>query len=91
MADQINLAELLMETGHHHHQAYISSDGIDPEWALWYSGYLQSRIWDAFGEIPTRSRLIQLLLSAEEEFNSTNQEGPWPPYYAAYMTERLSA
>ena len=32
------LAELLVETGHHHHQAYADSDGVDPEWALWYAG-----------------------------------------------------
>lgn len=32
--DQSQLAELLMKTGHHHHQAYIEADGVDPEWAL---------------------------------------------------------
>ena len=48
------LAELLLETGHHHHQAYVSSDGVDPEWALWYADYLQTRLWDGAGSLPTR-------------------------------------
>ncbi len=85
-----DLAELLMETGHHHHQAYISADGVDPEWALWYSGYLQSRMWDRAGVIPTRSRLIQLLLNAEESYNASGSSDPWPPIYAAQMLAALN-
>ena len=26
------LADLLTETGQHHHRAFIDSDGVDPEW-----------------------------------------------------------
>ena len=37
----VKLAELIVQTGHHHHQAYLSSDGVDPEWAAWYAGYLK--------------------------------------------------
>ena len=90
MAEQLDLAELLMETGHHHHHAYRSSDGIDPEWALWYAGYLQTRLWDTFGDVPSRSRLVHLLLAAEEAFNAGPQDGDWPPFYAEYMARRLS-
>ncbi|ETZ99541.1 hypothetical protein I547_5783 [Mycobacterium kansasii 824] len=43
------LADLLVETGERHHQAYADTDGADPEWALWYSGYLQARLWTAPG------------------------------------------
>ena len=85
------LAKLLMETGHHHHGAYESSNGVDPEWALWYSGFLQSRIWDSYGEIPTRSKLVHLLLAAEEHHLATAKDKEWPPVYAEYMASRLSA
>jgi NAD(P)H-hydrate epimerase len=90
MADQTMLTELLLETGHHHHHAYQSSEGIDAEWALWYAGYIQTRIWDQLGEVPTRSRLVQLLLAAEEAFEVAEPEGEWPSFYAQYLLERLT-
>jgi hypothetical protein len=37
------LASSFMETGKHHHKAYEFSDGADPEWVLFYAGYLQTR------------------------------------------------
>ncbi len=78
------LADLLLETGHHHHQAYISSNGIDPEWALWYSGYLQTKLWDRGGPIPTRSSLVHLLVQAEKDFVATPESPDWPPVYAKF-------
>ncbi|MGI9613225.1 MAG: hypothetical protein ACR2QO_09970 [Acidimicrobiales bacterium] len=84
------LADLLVETGHHHHQAYISSDGIDPEWALWYAGYLQTKLWDRAGIVPTRSSLIHLLVQAEKDFVATPEAPDWPPAYARMMLDSLS-
>ena len=89
--DAAELAELLMETGHHHHEAYIDADGVDPEWALWYSGYLQARLWDRAGILPTRSRIIQTLLNAEQAHNDAGGEGPWPPVYAKMMLEAFAS
>jgi hypothetical protein len=37
------LEELFRETGEAHHQAYIETDGADPEWPLWYADYLRER------------------------------------------------
>ena len=90
MTDIENLAELLVETGHQHHHAYETSDGIDPEWALWYAGYLQTRLWDRFGAVPTRSQLVHLLLAAEEAFEAGDDDGPWPTFYARYLADRLT-
>lgn len=88
---QEQLADLLMETGHHHHQAYAESDGVDPEWALWYAGYLQTRIWDRAGMLPTRSQLVYLLLRAESELAEMGTGAPWPPYYSAVILAALRA
>lgn len=85
------LAELLMSTGHHHHQAYQESDGADPEWALWYSGFLQAKIWDRFGAIPTRSALVHALVEADRTFAPTDEYPDWPHAYAAQMIERFSS
>ena len=35
------LKGLLREVGEAHHQAYIETDGADPEWPLWYADYLR--------------------------------------------------
>jgi hypothetical protein len=37
------LEELFREAGAAHHQAYIETDGADPEWPLWYADYLRER------------------------------------------------
>jgi NAD(P)H-hydrate epimerase len=90
MANQTTLTELLLETGDHHHHAYQSSEGIDPEWALWYASYIQTRIWDQLGEVPTRSRLVHLILAAEEAYEVAQSDGEWSPFYAQYLLERLT-
>ena len=87
---QPEIAELLLESGHHHHQAYAESDGVDPEWALWYSGYLQSRLWDRAGSLPTRSLLVHLLLSAERDHAATTGEVPWSQFYAGVILAALT-
>ncbi len=77
------LAALFMETGKHHHKAYESSDGVDPEWALFYAGYLQTRIWDRLGDVPTRTQLVHFLVNADQAFRATGKEYmEWPGFYA---------
>ncbi len=82
------LAALLKETGRHHHQAFISADGADPEWALWYAGFIQTKLWDSLGELPTRSSLVHLLIEAEKRFHQSGSTD-WPAFYAEYMVGEL--
>ncbi|TDI57088.1 MAG: hypothetical protein E2O96_01455 [Acidobacteria bacterium] len=80
------LAELLMETGHSHHEAFLATDGADPEWPLWYSQYLQGKV-DSFLDVnPTRSKIIQCLLNADEARSSRGADQPWTTFYAEFMT-----
>jgi len=83
------LSELIEQTGHHHHVAYAESDGVDPEWALWYAGFLQAHMWDGAGVLPSRSKLVQLLLNAEAEFLASGSDEPYAPFYAAYILGEL--
>lgn len=79
------LAELLMETGHSHHKAFLATDGADREWPLWYSQYLNGKV-DSFLDVnPTRSKIIQCLLNADEAHSSRGGDQPWPDFYAKYM------
>ncbi len=79
------LAALLVKTGHSHHEAFLATDGADPEWPLWYSQYLEGRI-DSFLDVhPTRSKIIQCLLNADEAHSSHGADQPWQDSYAEFM------
>jgi NAD(P)H-hydrate epimerase len=86
-----DLTLLLAETSQRHHQAYIETDGGDPEWPLWYAGYLQAQLWDRAGRLPGHSELIYLLVKADRDFTAPGVEGPWPSFYASALLEALGA
>lgn len=81
-------ADLIVSTGEKHHEAYRASDGVDPEWALWYAGYLQAAIWDRAGTVPSRSRLVHLLVEAERRYPAADHQD-WPTKYARLLLDDL--
>lgn len=92
MTDSISapeLAELLRETGHRHHAAYETSNGIDPEWASWYAPYLQARLGSRLGSTTTRSELVYLLIAAEKAFQDGGT-GEWSDSYATFILDNHS-
>lgn len=81
----------MRETAKAHHAAFEETNGGDPEWAFFYSAYLQTKIWDAFGKIPTRSELIHFLIDADRAFRATGKDYmEWPGYYATMYLDRQS-
>lgn len=87
--DHAELAEILAETGRRHHQAFATSDGVDPEWPLWYATHIQAVVWDRFGSLPTRSQLVALLVQAETD--AADGSVPWPESYANFILENYQA
>ncbi len=83
------LTDLLEEAGQRHHEAYIESDGIDPEWATWYAGYVQAQLWDAAGRLPSRGELTYLLIAAQRAHDEAGSAEPWPPFYARHLLDEL--
>jgi hypothetical protein len=79
------LGDLLAQTGRAHHQAFLATDGEDAEWPLWYAEYLEPRIAAHLGAAPTRSRLVQCLLNADDAHQSVETGEPWHRFYAAYL------
>jgi NAD(P)H-hydrate epimerase len=77
-------------SGHHRHRAFEDSDGVDPEWPLWYAAWLQAHLWDRAGQVPTRSQLVHWLLSGERDHSQTDGTTPWPEFYAALILGELS-
>jgi glutaredoxin len=88
-AQVTQLAELFKQTGEAHHQAFLETDGEDPEWALWYAEYLHERLAPFLAAPLTRSRLVFCLIGADEEHRATESDVPWPEYYARRFLECL--
>jgi hypothetical protein len=76
------LADLFIEVGKHHHGAYIESDGVDPEWPVFYAAYLQTKLWDRLGVLLTRSELIHVMVGADLAIKSGEAGGDWATFYA---------
>ncbi|MEP0132672.1 MAG: hypothetical protein ABJJ25_02440 [Eudoraea sp.] len=82
------LAALLEKTGHAHHQAFIESDGVDPEWALWYAKTLEKPLSSLLNMTFTQSRVVYELIRLEETADVTNKF--WPAVYAEDLVEKYT-
>jgi NAD(P)H-hydrate epimerase len=80
------LADALRATGEAHHQAFIATDGADPEWPLWYADHLQPIVSDAVGKDVTRAQIVWALVDAER---SVPAKEPWPTAYAHHIVDTL--
>jgi hypothetical protein len=84
------LADLISKTGHAHHEAFVESNAVHPEWPEWYAGYLQSKVWDRMGRIVTRSEWTYWLVGADKAYNAAGKPGDWPMFYARYILDNFS-
>ena len=89
MEDKIStVVALLRESGPAHHQAYIETDGDDPDWPIWYAGYLLDRLNAMLGTTLTKTQLIVLLVELDQQYRSEERNSDWPSYYAEEMMAR---
>ena len=82
------LADLFMETGHAHHQAFIEVDGNDPEWPLWYAEHLHEPLGEHLDAELTKSELVYLLTLADKEQKLQAPGAKWPRYFARFFIAR---
>ena len=73
------------------HAAYQATDGTDPEWAIWYSGHLQTLLGDGLGRPITRSEIVHLLCKAQMAQAADGSDGPWPSYYAHLILDNTNS
>ena len=88
MSDSVEqIATLLEETRHAHHQAYLATDGSDPDWPLWYAGYLVEKLPPLLQADLTKSELTYWMvnLSKRQEHEAPNDD--WTHYYAQVLVE----
>ncbi len=89
MSDVIQeIAEFFQEAGHAHHQAYIETDGADPDWPIWYAEYMVEKLNTLLNASFTKSELVYLLITMERDLASNAPGANWPQYYGRYLAER---
>jgi hypothetical protein len=84
----LQLEDLFREVGEAHHQAFIETDGADPEWPLWYADYLRERLSDLLDASFTRSELVYMLLLVANEQPLRAPGANWAGYYARFFIAR---
>ncbi len=82
------LADLFRETGRAHHQAFIETDGDDPEWPLWYAEHLQGRLGRLLNRAFTKSEIVYFLVMADKEQSARAPGADWAAFYAMLLLER---
>ncbi len=88
MTDRDTLADLFAAAGKAHHQAYLSTDGADPEWPLWYAEHLHEALAEHLGARFTRSELVYLIVLADKTLQYEAPGASWPTYYADFFLAR---
>ena len=81
----VTIEKLLEEAATAHHDAFLTDNGADPEWPLWYASYLADRLRDTAGFTGTRSELVYWLVRLDKEYGEADSSIPWPRFYAARL------
>lgn len=84
------IAELLAETGRAHHEAFVATDGADPDWAIWYAEYARDKFAERFGLDFTRSQLVYCLMKADMEHQARSPDSDWREFYANELVENCA-
>jgi hypothetical protein len=79
------LEALFHEVGEAHHEAYIETDGADPEWPLWYADFLRERLGELLDATFTKSELVQMLVLVAAEQPLRAPGANWARYYAKFF------
>jgi NAD(P)H-hydrate epimerase len=81
---QQRLAELFQQAKQAHLQAFLETDGADPEWPLWYADYLHETLKEILQANLTKSELVYLLVQMDREQRESAPHAEWSEYYAEF-------
>ena len=83
------IAELFEETGKAHHQAFIETDGDDPEWPLWYAERMKEPLGELLTYDFTISELIYWLFHLDKVYREKTPAEPWATYYGNVLVNEF--
>ena len=78
------IAALLQEAGRLHHETFRSTDGVDDDWASWYSSWLtaHTELPELVGGRIVPSELTWMLVGLDKEYRQRSAAEDWFSYYA---------
>jgi hypothetical protein len=83
------LANLFHQTAEDHHVAYKATDGVDPDWSLWYADHLREHgLEKLLNATLLKSDLIYLLVLVDKQQNAEAPGAHWERYYADFFISR---
>ena len=82
------LEMLFEEVGQQHHEAFLETDGVDPEWPLWYADWLMDKLPALLGTDLTKSELVYLLVRLGKEQPHQAPGMPWSRTYAQFFARQ---
>jgi hypothetical protein len=83
------LADLFHQTAEDHHVAYQATNGVDPDWSIWYADHLRERGLEKLLDATLlKSDLIYLLVLADKQQNAEAPGAHWERYYADFFISR---
>lgn len=83
------LAKLFHQTAEDHHVAYKATDGVDPDWPIWYAGHLLEQSFANLLQAKLlKSDLIYLLVLADKMQQLTAPGASWERWYAEFFIQR---
>jgi hypothetical protein len=83
------IAALLHQTAEDHHVAYKETDGVDPDWSIWYAGHLLEKGFDTMLDAKIlKSDLIYLLVLVDKQQMCEAPGSHWENYYTDFFISR---
>jgi hypothetical protein len=83
------IAALLHQTAEDHHVAYKATDGVDPDWSIWYAEHLLKQGFEKLLDAKLlKSDLIYLLVLADKQQIREAPGAHWENYYANFFVSR---
>ena len=82
-----SISDSLIETAEAHHKAFAATEGEDPDWPLWYAGYLFEKMRNTLDAKFTKSELIYMLVKADKEMGLQAPGANWPSFYARFFIQ----
>jgi NAD(P)H-hydrate epimerase len=91
MEDKITaLTELMRQSGHAHHQAFLATNGADDDWAIWYADYLYDKLPSYLGKQLPRSEIVYALKRLDYEYQAEKPNEHWSSCYARRLLMRYA-
>jgi len=83
------IAASLHQTAEDHHVAFKATDGVDPDWPIWYAEHLLEQGFEKLLDAKLlKSDVIYLLVLVDKQQMSEAPGARWENYYANFFVSR---